>query len=104
MIYEHKYAFYYWLNCVGFTSSEFKKTVEAICNAGLRVVTVDGWDEEDHSMCIKIIKCIPANPNHINYCKTENEKAGKQFITAFGKSLGGRFYFHTGRHQLKWRN
>ncbi len=100
MIPEHKYAYYYWLKCVDFSPSEFTKIVEAITNAELNII--DGFDDEDHSFCIKIKKFIPSGIRDVKYCQKRNEEVGKKFIRKLQQNVGGKFYLNVNRKQLKW--
>ena len=104
MIHEHKYAFYYWLSCKNFSNSEFEKLVQALQKTELRIINVDGYDYEDHSLCVKVIKYIPQAERYVQYCKKNNAIIGKQFLNQFGKSLGSRLYFNINRGEIKFLN
>lgn len=101
MIPEHSYSYYYWLDCVDFTPSEFSKIVEAIQKA---VPIIDGVDEEDHSLCLRFNMKKPKHRGEINLCRQHNQQVGRKFLTTFQRSLGGKLYFNIGRKQLKWIN
>lgn len=99
MIPERKYSYYYWLDCVDFTPTEFSKIVEAIQKV---VPIIDGVDEEDHSLCLRFNMKKPKHSGEINLCKQYNQQVGRKFLNAFQKSLGGKLYFNIKRKQLKW--
>lgn len=99
MIPEHKYSYYYWLKCVGFNKSEFLKMVEAINNV---TKTVDGYDEEDLEVCLKFSIAKPKTSKEITKCREYNQKAAKQFLSSFQKSLGGRLYLNIRRKEIKF--
>lgn len=101
MIPEHLYSYYYWLDCVEFTPTEFSKMVEAIQKA---VPIIDGVDEEDHSLCLRFNMKKPKHSGEINLCKQFNRKIGRKFLSNFQKSLGGRLYFNIAHNKIKWNN
>lgn len=99
MIHQHKYAYYYWINCQGFNQSEFQKIVKAISDV---VPIIDGVDEEDHAFCLTFGMNKPQTVEQLNYCRKINEIKARRFLKDFQKSLGGRLYFNIKRHELKW--
>lgn len=99
MIPEHYYAYYYWLECVDFSDSEFSKIIDVIQKV---VPIIDGIDEESHSFCLRFNMRKPKYTHEIKICKEYNTKVGKKFLASFQQSLGGRLYFNIKHKKIKW--
>jgi hypothetical protein len=75
--------------------------VEAIQKA---VPIIDGYDEEDHSLCLRFNMKKPKYEHEVKICKEHNQRLGKKFLSNFQKSLGGRLYFNIKHKQIKWKS